>query len=68
MRITLGKVCVLHFARILCYPDVHRCGVEAICAWLFPLSVELETVPSTTQLEGLSALDNFQLLAACSSH
>ena len=59
---------MLHFAPILCYPDVHRYGVEAFCDWLFPLGVELKTVPSTTQLEGLSALDNFQLLAACSSH
>jgi hypothetical protein len=62
---------MLHFAQILCYPDDHRCGTEAFCAWLFPLSVklvELKSVPSTTQLEGLSALDNFQLLAVCSSH
>lgn len=68
MRITSGRVCMLHFAHILCYPDVHRYGVESFSARLFPLSVKLETVQSTTQLEGLSALDNFQLLAACSSH
>jgi hypothetical protein len=59
---------MLHFARILCYPDFHRCGVEAFYARLFSLSVELKTVPSTTQLEGLSAMGNFQLLAAFSSH
>jgi hypothetical protein len=62
---------MLHFVRTLCYPDVHRCGIEAFCACLFPLSVELvklKTVPSTTQLEDLSVLDNFQLLAVYSSH
>ncbi len=45
----------------------HR-GVEAFCAWLSHLSVELQTVPLTMQPEDSSASDNFQSLAACSSH
>lgn len=37
MQITSGNVCMLHMARIFCYPDVYYCGIEAFCAWLFPL-------------------------------